>query len=562
MTAETEGTWITPDIEVLTDKPEGSFSGRVGGFVLRLLQRKPTRGLALSGGGARGDFELGVVRYLYEGRNWFPEIIAGTSVGAINAAKLAESGKGKYECLDALASLDQIWYELEWNDHMFLKQPWLQALERSGVGFLLQNVTSGQISQIDAFASLLLPGGVDTRAAIEAIQRGMASTSMYNLDPIKRRLIPRPDGLGFDVVALKLSSMKVLFATVSLETGEVSYFDNDGRVIYGAALGGPPVGLAEVIIASASIPTVFPPVVLNAQSFVDGGVRDLLPIDGLVAAGAREIIGVEASVHTPYKAAPGGKWELAEIAERTINDLLTDEIVRSEAYPRVTEPGLDVTIVRPRVDIHDTMTIDAGLIQIALHYGYMCAFDEFEAAKTVGTDDQRYNALTTLADAITVERMQNWKQEYRVFYGLPPFLPIDGEHGVGVFENRWDWVRWMIFQQRVNGVAGTLQPGTKFGVRYDKPVVDKTELLRLRDGKRRVAELVRRRKQAAAELTPDPRRPECVPPARPWGSPPGHEKGAVAWWTDWERHPWKNYKDYAGPWAEIGPVPAEAPPAP
>jgi NTE family protein len=43
------------------------------------------RALILAGGGARGAFQIGVYKYLAE-RNWIPDIICGTSVGAINAA--------------------------------------------------------------------------------------------------------------------------------------------------------------------------------------------------------------------------------------------------------------------------------------------------------------------------------------------------------------------------------------------------------------------------------------------------------------------------------------------
>lgn len=43
------------------------------------------RALILSGGGSRGAFQIGVYKYLTE-RNWTPDIICGTSVGAINAA--------------------------------------------------------------------------------------------------------------------------------------------------------------------------------------------------------------------------------------------------------------------------------------------------------------------------------------------------------------------------------------------------------------------------------------------------------------------------------------------
>ena len=45
------------------------------------------RGLVLSGGGGRGAYQAGVYKYLTE-NNFFPEVISGTSVGAINAVAL------------------------------------------------------------------------------------------------------------------------------------------------------------------------------------------------------------------------------------------------------------------------------------------------------------------------------------------------------------------------------------------------------------------------------------------------------------------------------------------
>jgi NTE family protein len=43
------------------------------------------RALILAGGGSRGAFQIGVWKYLVE-RNWTPDIICGTSIGAVNAA--------------------------------------------------------------------------------------------------------------------------------------------------------------------------------------------------------------------------------------------------------------------------------------------------------------------------------------------------------------------------------------------------------------------------------------------------------------------------------------------
>lgn len=45
------------------------------------------RALILSGGGARGSFQIGVWRYLQE-KQWYPEMICGSSIGAINAVAI------------------------------------------------------------------------------------------------------------------------------------------------------------------------------------------------------------------------------------------------------------------------------------------------------------------------------------------------------------------------------------------------------------------------------------------------------------------------------------------
>ena len=44
-----------------------------------------TRALILSGGGARGAFQVGVMKYLDE-MGWIPDLVCGTSVGTVNAA--------------------------------------------------------------------------------------------------------------------------------------------------------------------------------------------------------------------------------------------------------------------------------------------------------------------------------------------------------------------------------------------------------------------------------------------------------------------------------------------
>jgi hypothetical protein len=46
------------------------------------------KALVLAGGGARGSYQAGVLQYLWE-RKWIPDIICGSSVGALNAVEIA-----------------------------------------------------------------------------------------------------------------------------------------------------------------------------------------------------------------------------------------------------------------------------------------------------------------------------------------------------------------------------------------------------------------------------------------------------------------------------------------
>jgi NTE family protein len=63
------------------------------------------KALVLSGGGARGAYQAGVFRCLEE-RGWSPDIICGTSVGAINASAIG-SGLTSQELINLWLDLDQ-----------------------------------------------------------------------------------------------------------------------------------------------------------------------------------------------------------------------------------------------------------------------------------------------------------------------------------------------------------------------------------------------------------------------------------------------------------------------
>src|ERR1700693_308620 len=56
---------------------------------------KPRRALVLSGGGSKGAFEVGVLQRLMGDEQLDYDLLCGTSVGAINAAYLAQTPLGQ-----------------------------------------------------------------------------------------------------------------------------------------------------------------------------------------------------------------------------------------------------------------------------------------------------------------------------------------------------------------------------------------------------------------------------------------------------------------------------------
>jgi NTE family protein len=81
------------------------------------------RALVLSGGGGRGAFECGVIEKLAE-LGWQPDVLVGTSIGAMNAAVLAIGGD---------KAVRAMWDEIPRRGmhRLFRRPPWRSILDRS-----------------------------------------------------------------------------------------------------------------------------------------------------------------------------------------------------------------------------------------------------------------------------------------------------------------------------------------------------------------------------------------------------------------------------------------------
>jgi predicted acylesterase/phospholipase RssA len=362
-------------------------------------------GLVLSGGGAKGDFEVGAVRFLYDS-GFRPNVIAGSSVGAINAVKLAEGDSG-------LPGLEQLWWDLRTNADMFLVEDWFQRqgdLVRGLLGSFLGGGGAGGgsshisnpistavriftgIPVIGSIVGLFVEHGIDeainqlntftdTLDGKGPIANGHAPRSFFNLNPIHAKL---RSSLSVDL--LRRSGIALRLCVVRLQDGKTDFVDEQGRLL---GEGGAVVDLFDAVLASAANPAVFPAVDLVAGgqvmgSYTDGGVGELLPIRAAIDAGAGSNGGRIYAVYVSSDLGKVGYVEQGSTPDRPGVEVINLKNIAFRSIDIVNENNFrkslalaqhpNLTVIQSYYEIHDGETIDPGLIRLNLAYGYLTAW--------------------------------------------------------------------------------------------------------------------------------------------------------------------------------------------
>lgn len=182
-----------------------------------------TTAFVLAGGGSLGAVQVGMLQAL-DGAGVRPDLLIGTSAGAVNAAWLAGHGMTP-ESLEGLAAL---WSGLRRQD-VFPVHP-------------------------------------------HRLARGLLGASASLCSPDRLHALVR-ENAGYDDLADAPIPLQVL--TTDLLTGL--------PVVLSA---GP---VADAVVASAAVPGIFPPAVVEGRHLVDGGVAGHGGVDQAVALGADEI---------------------------------------------------------------------------------------------------------------------------------------------------------------------------------------------------------------------------------------------------------------------------------
>ncbi len=262
-------------------------------------------GLVLSGGGARGAFQVGVWEVLYthpKGMQTLPDIISGTSAGALNGSFIA-AGLSPEEMLE-------FWLDISrnppvvGNDTFFTsllqsiqKLALLEPLRRvdrrkrefrSLLRMLRQHAWYRGGGVLSMFTEFLLTARFDN---ISQVLKGITSTYLFNTDPVRERL---RQAIGGDYI--RKTDVKLAINTVDVHSGKVIRLVNakPSRLHVSSTLNYVEVDRIDVdmILASASIPLLFKPVKVQNMTLWDGGVLVNTPLAPAVALGAERIVPV------------------------------------------------------------------------------------------------------------------------------------------------------------------------------------------------------------------------------------------------------------------------------
>ena len=282
--------------------------------------------LVLAGGSVKGAFQAGVIKALFE-KGYQPDAIYGVSAGSLNAAYLVNQF-GQQANAHLPISYPQAAQDL-W-DFWELRITHPQSLSKPFNLFEL-----GWSALTKKFKGL-----VDTSPLRDLLQDVLQS----------RNLSASP-------VGLKVGAVNVL-------DGAMHYVDPSFE------------NFQEYLLASSAVPILMPVVTINGEkrkSYLDGGLRDVAPLQKAIQDGATEVVVI--ACHTEM--IEGGDFDsgdLLALVDRVM-DIAVNEILNADL--RMQRSEVKLKIIRPNqplsIDIQHFTKMD---IRRMLEIGYAQGLSE------------------------------------------------------------------------------------------------------------------------------------------------------------------------------------------
>jgi NTE family protein len=227
-------------------------------------------GLVMTGGGARGAYQVGTLRALARhAPDLRVPIITGVSAGAVNAVHLASHHGTFPQAVDELCAL---WQELT-TDRVF----------RSDIGHLAWGAArwAARLFSGGFFPAPEVRGLLDTTPLHDYLHESMAAVE------------GEITGIDFNLHRGTLKAVAV--STTSYTTGQnvvfvqgrnIELWERPIRKSVQARLS------VDHVMASSALPGLFPAVRIGDQWFGDGGIRLIAPLSPALHLGARRILAV------------------------------------------------------------------------------------------------------------------------------------------------------------------------------------------------------------------------------------------------------------------------------
>ena len=283
--------------------------------ILNIPSLNATVGLVLSGGGAKGAYQAGVLRGLSE-MGVVVDAVSGASIGSLNAAMVASAPS----LLVAAERMQETWRALGTTDNP-------KSLSLSGSALMAAKLAA-------SLASVYLPvGGPVVRAiGMGSAYFGMPDISLY-CDKHVGKLIEKYISLA------DLSTGMPMWVSLYPSKG----LEQDMKAIVGGLLGRDTMqsdyirvnelatadDRLKALLASAAIPLAFPRQEINGKKYVDGGIGGWktssgnTPITPLIAHGCKHVIVTHLS--------DGALWDRLDYPETTIIEIRPSRIARNGA---------------------------------------------------------------------------------------------------------------------------------------------------------------------------------------------------------------------------------------
>lgn len=272
--------------------------------------------LVLPGGGARGAFQVGVLKALAElmprdQANPFP-VISGTSAGAVNSVVLASRAQ---HLRSAVAELEQVWGNFRCH-HVYKTDHW--TMLKSSMHWMAALVLGGWL--------VGMPKSLLDNAPLRAL---LARNVHFP------RIRDAIDAGHLDAVAVTAAGYASARSTTFFEA--VREQESWART---RRLGKHTELHLDHLMASIAVPMVFPPVSIGNEYFGDGAMRQATPLSPVVHLGADRIlvIGIRDETGDKEPVSPGEPPSFAQIAGYMLDTLFMDGLYSDlERITRINE---------------------------------------------------------------------------------------------------------------------------------------------------------------------------------------------------------------------------------